>query len=187
MRDEQIIELYWARDEGAIAESGARYGAYCGSIAMNILVNREDADECVNDTWLHAWEAMPPHRPNALAAFFGRITRNLAITRYRANRAQKRYSGMTELLSELDDCVPSGDSTERSVERGLLTTAINNWLDTLGADDRALFVRRYWYGDALKTLAKESGVTQNQLAQRMLRLRKRLKTALEREGFSNEQ
>lgn len=107
MEDREIVALYHARDEGAISETAAKYGAFCLRIALNLLGIREDADECVNDTWLAAWRRMPPELPASLRAFLGRITRNLSISRYRQTRARKRYAGMEALLSELDDCVPS--------------------------------------------------------------------------------
>lgn len=183
MRDIQIIELYWSRDERAIAESDAHYGAYCRRLAMNILGSHEDAEECVNDTWLRTWENIPPQRPSSLAAFFGRIVRNLSISRFRANRAKKRFDGITLLLSELDDCIPSRESTVQALEDRLLAEILDRWLAGLPKDDRVLFIRRYWFGEAVNTLAKESGLTQNQMAQRMLRLRKSLKSTLEQEGI----
>lgn len=183
MQDLQIIELYWSRDERAISESDVHYGAYCRRIALNILSSYEDAEECVSDTWHRTWENIPPERPNSLAAFFGRIVRNLSISRFRANRAQKRFDGITVLLSELEDCIPSHNSTAQEAEAGLLTEIINNWLTSLPTDDRVIFVRRYWYGDASGALAEECGLTPNQMAQRMLRLRKSLKSTLEQEGI----
>ena len=183
MQDAAIIELYWNRDERAISESDRYYGPYCRRIAINILSCLEDAEECVNDTWHRSWDNIPPQRPLSLAAFFGRIVRNLSISRYRANRAQKRFDGITLLLSELEDSVPARGSVMQEIEGKLLTEAIDNWLARLPVDDRVLFVRRYWYGEAVKNLAKECGCLQNQMAQRMLRLRRGLKTALEKEGI----
>ena len=183
MHDAEIIELYWIRDERAIAESDISYGAYCRRIAVNILTSREDAEECVNDTWHRTWESIPPQKPVSLAAYFGRIVRNLSISRFRANRAKKRFDGMEALLSELDDCIPSRESVTKAVERKMLAEIIDSWLAGLNADDRVLFLRRYWFGDAVNALAKECGVTQNQMAQRMLRLRKDLKLRLQREGI----
>jgi RNA polymerase sigma-70 factor (ECF subfamily) len=184
MQDAAIIELYWNRDEQAISESDRQYGSYCRRIALNILKSHEDSEECVNDTWYRSWDNIPPQRPTSLAAFFGRIVRNLSISRYRANHAKKRFDGITLLLSELEDCVPSNASVTKAVDDRLLTDAIDNWLALLSKDDRVLFVRRYWLGDAVNTLAKENGCTQNQMAQRMLRLRKALKAALEQEGIN---
>lgn len=184
MEDELIIELYFTRDELAITETDHKYGAFCHRIAMNILSVREDAEECVNDTYHAAWHKLPPELPNSLRAFLGRITRNLSISRFRKNRAQKRYDGLEVMLSELGDCVPSSDTVEQAIETEQLSELISDWLVSLPADDCALFVRRYWHGDAVQALAKECGITQNQMAQRMLRLRKSLKADLEAEGVA---
>ena len=184
MEDEAIIELYFARSEDAIGETARKYGAYCHRIAENILWRREDAEECVNDTYLAAWNAMPPERPACLRAFLGRITRNLSIARYRRERAKKRCAGAELLLSELEECLPAGGDPAAAMDEALLTAAIADWLGTLGADDRALFIRRYWYGDALKDLAAACGVGENRMAQRMRRLRARLRAVLEKGGFS---
>jgi len=183
MQDVQIIELYWSRDERAIEESGIRYGAYCRHIAMNILSSREDAEECVNDTWHRSWDIIPPQRPVSLSAFFGRIVRNLSISRYRASHAKKRFDGLTLLLSELDDCVPARESVEGALEGKLLSEILDRWLSRLPQEDRVLFVRRYWFGETVNALARECGATQNRMAQRMLRLRKDLKRTLECEGI----
>lgn len=182
MDDKQIIELYFNREESAIMETAHKYGAFCHRIAMNILSIREDAEECVNDTYLAAWKKMPPEMPNSLCAFLGRITRNLSISRYRSNHAKKRYSGMEVLLSELNDCIPSMEQTEQIIERNRLSSLISDWLDTLPKDDCTLFVRRYWYGEPVKLLAKQYGCTPNRMTQRLLRLRNSLKTILEKEG-----
>ena len=183
MQDVQIIELYWNRDERAIMESDRSYGAYCRKIAMNILSSNEDAEECVNDTWHRTWNNIPPQRPNSLAAFFGRIVRNLSISRFRVNRAQKRFDGITILLSELDECVPARNSVENEFEGKILSEIIDRWLARLLKDDRVLFIRRYWFGEAVNALAQEYGCSQNQMAQRMMRLRKELKLALEQGGI----
>ncbi len=181
MKDSEIIALYFARDEEAIRRTDERYGAFCRRIAENVLTLREDAEECVNDTWHTAWNRMPPTWPQSLRAFLGRITRGLAIDRFRANRAQKRCDGMELLLSELDDCVASPADTEQTVERRELTAAVERWLRALEPDERTLFLRRYWYGDAVKELAKECGLSESQAAQRLRRLRLRLRAALEEE------
>ena len=182
MEDRKIIALYHGRDEAAITETERKYGPFCCRIALNILAVREDAEECVNDTWYAAWERMPPEEPVSLRAFLGRITRNLAVSRFRASRAQKRYSGLELLLSELEECVPSDVSVERTLEGKELGDAISDWLETLREDDRELFVRRYWYGDTVKTLAAERNCGERQAAQRMYWLRGRLKTHLESKG-----
>ena len=187
MLDEAIIELYFKRDEDAISESRLKYGAMLSAIAMNILRIREDAEECVSDTYLAAWDRMPPERPASLRAFLGRITRNLSISRFRKNRAQKRYDAMETLLSELTDCVPSPEDVARTYERRELAAMISRWLDTRSEDDRALFVRRYWYGESVTALAAEKRVKPNLLSQKLLRLRRALRAALEKEGVTNEE
>ena len=184
MDDRQIIALFFPRSEQAIMETDRKYGPFCHRIAMNILNIPEDAEECVNDTYHAAWLRMPPDHPQSLSAFLGRITRNISIDRFRANRAQKRYSSMEILLSELDDCVPASDSVEQIIDAGRLSELISDWLESLPADECALFVRRYWHGDAVRSLAGECGCTQNQMAQRMLKLRKSLKAFLTAEGVS---
>ena len=183
MDDEEIVRMYHSRDERAITETDRKYGGFCMRVAQNVLSAREDAEECVNDTYHAAWLRMPPEVPGSLRAFLGCITRNLSISRFRRSRAQKRFSGMELMLSELDDCIPDGSSVERSADIGRLTEVIDGWLDSLPEDDRALFVRRYWYGDAVQTLAQECGCTPNHMAQRMLKLRRDLKNVLEKEEF----
>ena len=182
MEDERIIELFNARDEAAIHKAQVKYGAYCSAIAINLLGVREDAEECVADAWHAAWNSIPPERPRSLRAFLGRITRNISISRWRREHAQKRFDGMDVLLSELDECVPGPFDVERELESRALTELIERWLSTLDARERALFVRRYWYGEGITELAKESRCTAKQLTQRMLRLRRKLKAYLEAEG-----
>ena len=182
MDDLSIVELYHRREEQAIAESDKKYGALCRSIALRLLTLREDAEECVNDTWHAAWNRMPPDRPQALGAFLGRITRNLSVSRWRRDRAKKRYGGMEVLLSELEDCVPAPGTLEEDWDRRQLAQSISAWLDTLTDGDRRLFIRRYWYGEAVKELAAERGERANSLSQRLLRLRRDLRTFLESEG-----
>lgn len=178
MEDKAIVALYFDRDERAIRETDEKYGAFCRRIAQNVLTLREDAEECVNDTYHTAWNRMPPTLPASLKAFLGRITRGLAIDRFRANRAQKRYDGMELLLSELDDCVPGQINVERQIEAAEIAESVQNWLEGLKTEDRALFIRRYWYGDAVKDLAELCGATPNQTAQRLRKLRLALRAAL---------
>ena len=182
MDDLAIVELYHRREEQAIAESDKKYGALCRSIALRLLGLREDAEECVNDTWYAAWGRMPPDRPKALGAFLGRITRNLSVSRWRRDHAQKRYDGMEVLLSELEDCVPAPGTVEDSMDRRQLALSISAWLDSLGEGDRRLFIRRCWYGDTVKELAAERGERAGGLSQRLLRLRRSLRIFLESEG-----
>ena len=182
MDDLAIVELYHQRDEQAITESDKKYGALCRSIALRLLGLREDAEECVNDTYHAAWNRMPPDRPQTLGAFLGRITRNLSISRWRREHARKRYDGMEVLLSELEDCIPAPGTVEDKLERRQLAQAISAWLDGLEGGDRWIFIRRYWYGDPVRELAAERGEGANALSQRLLRLRKGLRAFLESEG-----
>ena len=182
MEDSDIIELYWRREERAITETDAKYGAFCHALAMNLLGVREDAEECVNDTYHAAWKAMPPERPHRLRAWLGKVVRNISVSLWQHNHAKKRCSGADVLLSELNDCVPESVALDELLERRRLSELISAWLDTLSRADSALFVRRYWYGESVAALAREAGCTASQLTQRMLRLRRRLKAHLEAEG-----
>ena len=182
MEDTAIIQLFFQRAEQAIVEVQQKYGSFCRTVAMNLLQQKEDVEECVNDTWQAAWQRIPPENPRMLGAFLGRITRNLAISRFRKNTAQMRSEGLTVLLSELEHCVPSGQSTEEAVDSILLGDYISKWLETLSADDRALFLRRYWFGESLRELSREVGTGEGHLAQKLYRLRLQLKKALEKEG-----
>ena len=184
MEDLQIIDLYWQRDEQAIRETDGKYGPLCHRIAMNILSSFQDSEECVSDTYGRCWDTMPPQRPGSLRAYLGTIIRNLSISRYRSSHAQKRFGGAEVLLSELSDCVPAPENIQRTVEAGELGELISRWLDGLGEEDRALFLRRYWNGDAVKDLALELGVRPNALTKRLLRLRESLRRSLEREGVA---
>lgn len=177
-----IIGLYFERNERAISETAIKYGSYLNGIAMNLLFNSEDAEECVNDTYHAAWNQIPPTYPQCFSAFLGRIVRNLSISRLRMYRAKKRYGGLEVLLSELEDCIPAGNTVEQVMESQELTGYISNWLKTLPQEERVCFVRRYWHGEEVKVLAKKCHVTATQMAQRMLKLRKSLKKYLEREG-----
>lgn len=184
MEDKAIIDLYWARDETAITETAAKYGGFCHTVAQNLLGRREDAEECVNDTYHAAWQAMPPQRPARLRAWLGRVVRNLSLTRWHRDHAQKRDGGIPLLLDELAECLPSPQTVESVLEEAELTSAIDRWLEGLSRPDRVLFLRRYWTGTPLKDLASLAGTTPDRLAQKMYRLRQSLKTTLEQEGIS---
>jgi RNA polymerase sigma-70 factor (ECF subfamily) len=181
MEGAQIISLYFNRDQSAIVESDGKYGQMLRRISFNVVQNREDSDECVNDTYLKAWDTIPPQKPGSLAAYLGRITRNISINRWHENNAQKR-GGKNLILTELSDCIPSSHSVEKEIEAGELAEIITKWLCSLAQDDRVLFLRRYWFGDGLKELAEECASTPNKLAGRMYRLREKLKLTLEKEG-----
>ena len=184
MEDLQIVNLYFERDESAIAETDKKYGALCRGVAMRILSIREDAEECVNDAYLQAWNSIPPLRPTNFGAWLGKVVRNRAINLWNKNHRQKRYAGMEQLLDELQECVPSPQTVECALEERELSAAIDGWLLTLSRRDRVLFVRRYWFGISVNELAKECGATPKGLAKRMYHLRQKLKLALEREGYS---
>ena len=182
MEDTAIITLYWARDTSAISASEEKYGPLCRTLSFHILQNREDAEECVNDTWHRAWDTMPPQKPCSLRAYLCRIVRNLSIDRWRARRCQKRGEGLEALVLELEDCIPGGPSAEEAWEQREIAGAVDRWLDALPREDRVLFLRRYWYGDPVKDLAGLLGCSPNRLAQRLRRLRLNLRSALEQEG-----
>ena len=182
MDDKQIIELYFERNEQAIQETEHKYGAFCRKIARNILDIYEEAEECVNDTYYSVWKQIPPTIPESFRAFLGRITRNLSISRFRAMRAKKRYNGMEIMLSELEDCVPASENIESIIEAKELSIYINEWLESLSKEERVLFIQRYWFGEEVRDLAEVCGITAGQMAQKMFRLRKRLKVFLEQKG-----
>lgn len=183
MDDAQIMELYWQRDERAIAETSSKYGTFCFSIAKNILSIREDAEECVNDTYHQVWNVIPPQCPAKFRPWLGKIVRNTALNLWNKNHTKKRYAGMAVLLSELGDCIPSSQNIGQMIEEKELTEHIDRWLCSLDREDRILFVRRYWNGVALRDLAKEHGIAPKKLSQRMYRLRIELKSELEKEGI----
>ncbi len=183
MEDIEIIELFWSRDESAISETDKKYGRLLHRIAGNILSKHEDAEESVSDTYNKAWNTMPPQRPKFFSAYLGRITRNNSINYWYKNRAQKRDCSVEVILSELNNCIPSTQNVEEEIETMEITKVINSWLHSLSQDDRVLFMRRYWYGDAVNDLAVECGITPNKLAGRIYRLRQKLRNVLEREGI----
>lgn len=184
MKDAQILDLYWDRSENAIAETAAKYGPYCYSIAYRILLSGEDADESVNDTYLDAWNCMPPHRPNVLATFLGKITRRISIDRYRARNAQMRGGGEIPLaLDELSDCIPAPFTTEEVAEGRALVRAINAFLSGLPDTERDVFVCRYWFLAPVKEIAERCGMGQGNVKSMLHRTRKKLAAYLEKEGF----
>lgn len=184
MEDEAIVRLYWARDEQAIPATAQKYGSYCTAIARNILSSREDAEECVNDTYWRAWNAMPPHRPRNLSTFLGKIVRNLSLNRYSHNTAGKRGGGQTAaVLEEISVFVSDSDSIESAFGRRELLRAIDAFLDSLPAHKRVIFIRRYWYFDAIGDIASRLGMTENHVSVTLSRLRRRLYRDLSERGF----
>lgn len=183
MDDSKIIDLYWCRDEQAINQTKKKYGEYCFSIAYRILNNREDAEECENDTYLDAWNSIPPHKPSKLAIFLGKITRRISIDRYRHNTAQKRGGDQVTLaLDELLDCIPDSKSIDDELENKELAEKINFFLRGLGNEERSIFIRRYWYVHAVKDISKSMGISESKVKTTLLRTRKKLLVYLEREG-----
>lgn len=184
MDDRQIIELYNERSETAISETADKYGKYCYYIAYHILYNEQDSEECVNDTYLRAWGAIPPRCPNNLSAFLGKITRNLALNRYRYYTREKRGLGQTSMvLDELQECVPASDSTEQAVEEKLLVEVLNRFLQELPIEKRMMFLRRYWYMSSIQEIAQDYEISEGKVKMSLLRIRNKLKQTLEKEGI----
>ena len=180
LQDHEIVALYHARDEKAIEHSQARYGTYCQTVAMNILNCLADADECVNDTWLAAWNSMPPQKPNSLRAYLGKITRNLSLNRLKANQREKRNVRLTVTLEELEDCISAPDETESR----LICQWLNEYLSTLPKLERQLFVGRYWYNYGVKQMARHYGLSPNAVTKRLARLREGLRAYLIERGYT---
>ena len=183
MEDSKIIDLYWARKEQALAETDAKYGSYCRTIARNILRNFEDTEECVSDTWLHAWNSMPPQRPGILSAFLGRITRNLSFDRCKYQQAAKRGGGTLPLaLDELSECVPAPGRVEHALEERELADSIDRFLRTLPEETRNIFLRRYWYCDATADIAARYSLTESKVRVTLHRTRGKLAAYLQERG-----
>ena len=184
MEDDMIVQLYWDRDETAVAESAKKYGAYCTSIARNILFSLPDAEECVNETWLRAWKSMPPHRPHILSTFLGKITRRISFDMYRRNRREKRGGGQIETaLDELAECVSGTDDTERQWSENELKAEINRFLLSLPESRKSMFIMRYWYVDSVSDIAKRLGMSENSVSVALFRIRAELKKHLSERGF----
>ena len=184
MKDEAIIELFWARSEAAIDETDRAYGRYCHSIAYRILRVHEDAKETVNDTWLKAWNTIPPERPHHLKGFLGRITRQLSINRLERETAQKRGAGQYALaLDELAECIPDRNLSEDLTDLTALRDALNRFLRGLSAEHRSVFLRRYWYAQSVAEIAAGCGMSESKVKSMLLRTRNRLRKMLTEEGF----
>lgn len=183
MEDWQIVDLYWARSESAISETAGKYGRYCYYIAYSILHNNEDSEECVNDTYLNAWGAMPEQRPSKLSAFLGKITRNLSLNRWEWYNAEKRGSGQIPLaLDELHECIPSPGRADKIVEDLALAKLFNQFLASLPKEKRMIFMRRYWYLSPIAEIAEEYSISESKVKMSLLRSRRALKQFLEKEG-----
>lgn len=182
MTDEELVALFWARDEAAIAGTRARYGNLCGAIAGRMLQSAQDAEECVSDTWLAAWNAMPPARPARLGPFLGRITRNLALKRLERGGAQKRTAEFGATLDELAECLPGGESVEQAVDAKALAAAVNAYLGGLKPFARGVFLQRYWYARPVKEIAAAYGVSENKVSVTLHRTRAGLQRFLQEKG-----
>ncbi|MDO5400918.1 MAG: sigma-70 family RNA polymerase sigma factor [Eubacteriales bacterium] len=182
MDDSQIVELYWQRSEQAISETEEKYGGYCYSVAYNVLSSREDAQECVNDTYLAAWDNLPPHRPACLGSFLGKLTRRISISRWRRSSSQKRGGGQVLLaLEELDGCVADPRDVEGTFQLKQTVRCLNRFLAALPKTERDVFLRRYFLLDGVKDIAESFGFTESKVKSMLLRTRTRLRTALEKE------
>lgn len=184
MEDREILDLYFRRDEDAIVCTREKYGGYCHRIALNILSLREDAEESVSDTWLRAWNTIPPARPDPMRAFLGRITRNLALSRWRKSRAQKRGGSEVELcFDELSDCLPGGAEPERIIEAKALADAVNAFLSTLKPRERSVFLARYWFFASVREIAERTGKSESAVKSSLFRTRQKLYDHLRKEGL----
>lgn len=183
MTDADIVTLYWARDEQAIAQTAQKFGAYCRKIAMNLLGSQEDAEECENDTWMAAWNSMPQNRPDKLAPYLGRITRNLALD-LRSGKMPKSAAAARPkpCWKRLEFCLPAGDHTAQEVESAETARSISAFLRSQPEQARNIFIRRYWYCDATADIAKRYGIGESKVRVTLHRMRTKLKAYLEKEG-----
>lgn len=187
MEDAAIVQMYWDRDPDAIVHTADKYGAYCRSIAVHILGSHEDAEECVNDTYMSAWRAMPPHRPIHLSTFLGKLTRNLSYNRYKQIRADKRGgSQLPVVLDELAECVPGTGNVEQTMEYQELVRTVDAFLETLSLEKRVMFVRRYWHNDSMAEIAARVGKKEKTVSKALERVRVQLRQYLEERGYGVE-
>lgn len=184
MDDQIIVDLYFQRSEKAITETAVKYGNYCYSIAFNILNNNEDAEESVNDTYNDAWNSIPPHRPSILATFLGKITRRIAIDRWREHNAAKRGGGEIPLiLDELQDCIANVTSVEEEYEKLHLSDVINAFVKSLPETEQKVFLCRYWYVDSISSISKQFSFSESKVKSMLFRTREKLRLVLIKEGF----
>ena len=179
MDDSDILELFFARSERAVAELDAKYGRLFHALAGNILADERDAAECVNDAYLGAWNAIPPERPERLAAYICRIVRNLSVRRLRHEHAAKRAGNYALALEELSECLAANETVESELDARELTRSLERFLDTLSDENRAIFLRRYWFADSCADIARRTGLTEKNVGVRLTRLRKQLRKFLE--------
>lgn len=182
MEDKDIVKLYVARDEAAIVETRKKYGRYCHFIAARITGNDQDAEEIVSDVYLKAWNTIPPHRPESLKAYMGMLTRGLAVNRLEENTAAKRSGNVTAPLDELAECLPDREAGQMP-ESVALRDSLDRFIEGLPERDRRVFLQRYWYACPVAEVASDCGMTVSHVTVVLLRLRKKLKAHLEKEGF----
>lgn len=184
MKDEEIIGLYWERNQQAIPETDMKYGKLLKHIAYQILYNQQDSEECVNDTYLNTWNCIPPQHPIYFQAFLGAITRNLSLDRYKQQHAKKRVpTEMTMLLSELETALPTGQDVQKEIEDREIAVHISSFLRALEPEKRAVFIRRYWYCDDIRNIAQDFGYSESKVKASLFRMREKLKLYLEKEGI----
>lgn len=184
MEDSDIFSLYWDRDQRAIEETEKKYGAYCRTIGYNILGSREDAEECLSDACLGAWDTIPPQRPRSLRAYLGSLTRNRALSRYREEHAEKRGGGQTALvLEELQECLSAGSTVEEAMDTEILSETIERFVTGLSPKKRIIFLQRYWYLRPIREIADQQGMGENAVRLQLHRMRRSLQQELEKEGI----
>mgnify|MGYP003296837212 FL=1 len=184
LNDKQIVALYFKRDEKAIEETALKYGQYCFSVAINITGNKSDAEECVNDTYLSAWNSIPPHNPSVLSTFLGKITRRISIDKWRKNSAEKRGSGQTVfVLDELSECIPDKNNVEHTIESKIISEIINSFIKDLPDKECRVFLCRYFYLDSVESIAERFGYSQSKVKSMLHRTRQKLRARLEKEGL----
>lgn len=183
MDDLKIIDLYLSRSEDAIIETDLKYGKLCRYVAMNILRNNEDSEECINETYFSAWNVIPPQMPKKLSAFISRITRNLALKKYEYNSAAKRNPEVLVSLTELDECVSGSDYVETELENKRIEKAINDFLWQQDNDKRTVFILRYWYFEPIAGICKRCGLSQSKITSMLYHTRQDLKRYLISEGI----
>ncbi len=185
MEDRLIVGLYWQRDERAIDETKSKYERLLMTISNNILGNRDDALECVNDTYLQAWNSIPPNKPDPLSAFLAKITRNLSLNRYKHLHREKRGGNSADaVLDELSEIVSGNENVEGELDKQELVRAINSFLSELSEQKRNIFIRRYWYADSVMDIAEDIGMSQGNVSSILMRTRAKLKKYLEERGFT---
>lgn len=184
MEDSAIVELFWTRSETAISEAAGKYGAYLSQIAKNIVSSQEDCEECVNDAYFNAWNSIPPAKPESLKAFLGKITRNLALDRYRAQNAKKRGDGSAAVaIEELFELSDGKNQEEHIVDRMVLKPALEGFLRALKDEERRIFLKRYWYFMSVRDIAEDMGIGESKVKMTLLRTREKLRAKLQEEGI----